>query len=197
MKRCKGPTYHSFSEVLTRLFYKDCSVSDVCQETGLDRKTVFSVLRILRKEGFVQRIPTGVRNNVKFHLPRENSRKAMACYGWKKERWLKKYVKNVQEWQNKLADMNAVVMKFFKETPEIQKLLSPKAKKYIFTLLNSHFSPLDRIKAIKILEEGTLCIECLNNGLDLTLTVYDDNTQVYVCQKCGVEQEIKPFYSTR
>jgi hypothetical protein len=195
MVHAKGPTWRSCSKVLTALFtHGDQSPDDIERLTGIDRKTVFAVLNLLRKDPsaekhhggdeLLKRISTGERNKVKYHLPEKNYAKAMARCGWPRERWRTRYSEKLEQIHKYLASKNDNALRLLEQIP-----LTPKAKAYMMGEGLTHQFVLD--SRLQSLREGSFCLRCFNEGRGFRQTVLDAGAQYYVCEECGMEQE--PF----
>lgn len=169
--------------------YGDESATEIARRKRLDRKTVFGVLRVLWRDGFV----IHERNKAKYHLPQENYSKAMRRYGWRKERWpvlkLQRRAQEIDEWAVAMSRKLS-----FLQSPEVQKLLNAEAKRYLFFMIGQ-LSLTDQVSLVDRLQEGTICLECLNNGEGFQVSSFDNEGQVYVCEKCGIGQSQGPFAS--
>jgi len=62
--------------------------------------------------------------------------------------------------------------------------LTPKAKAYFFER-----GPANLLREIEGLQEGSYCLRCLNEGRGFTKTIFDLNTNVYICGMCRTKQK--------
>jgi len=177
----QGPSWLSFGKVLGYLYRMDAAACDIAKHTGLDPKTVFGTLRSLCNNGLVVKLHTGERNKVRYHLSPKNYWKAMELISRKLE-WPKKLPRKVQEFHEYAADKNAKAMNLLNQIP-----LSPKAKEYL--VREGWTGQLILETYLQSLREGSFCLGCMNSGQGFQPTFFDPETHVYVCQKCGVEQE--------
>lgn len=185
-----GSTPRSCRKVLDQLFiHGDRSPEEISRATGLKRDTVYKALKQMNQ--FVEKKPTGERNKKKYHLTEGNYSKAMRRYGWPKERLpalkLQRMEQKRHEWA---ADMGGKLS--FLSSPEVQRLLNADAKRDLFLIMRD-IRLTDRVSLVDRLREGTVCLQCLNNGEGFQACHFDDEAQVYICEKCGVEQKPEPF----
>mgnify|MGYP001105918079 CR=1 FL=1 len=185
MVHVKGPTPTSCSKVLTELFmHGDQSVDELQRRTGLDRKTVYKVLKPVLRNECVKRIPTGVGNQVKYHLPEMNYGIAMACHGWAKTRWKKRSIKKSEDDHKRLGQADAEVSALL---DKLRPVLSSEGKDIFPFLIQLNIN--DRLMLARRIADGLICLDCLNNRRGLHSTQFDNGQEVYVCEKCGMEQK--------
>jgi hypothetical protein len=193
MTHVKGPTWRSFRHVLDCLYiYGDKSATEIAAieiaRRRLDRKTAFLVLDALCRNRDVNKIHGG--NKVRYHLPQENYSKAMKRYAWPKKRWregLPREARRIFE----VADAVSHEVSYL-YSKEVQSHLSPDARRFLF-LYAQQASVYDQLDLARRLPEGMVCLECLNRGDGLQTASFDTESQLYYCERCGVEQKQEPF----
>jgi len=195
-----GPSWLSFGKVFGHLYRTDNSGRQIARYAHLDPKTTFRTLRPLYDSGLVEKIHTGERNKVVYHLPPKNYWKALEFLTAKLE-WPKKLPRKVQEFHRKAADMNDNVLKLLDQIPLTTEARAYLAKHY---LVIQGWTGQRRLEShLQSLREGSLCLNCLNEGRGFQSTIFDPKVRVYVCQECASEQELQEdgmrtrTYSTR
>jgi hypothetical protein len=167
----------------------DGSAREISRAIGLKLDTVYEALKRLNQ--FIEKKPTGKKNQVKYHLPEGNYSKAMRRYGWPKERLpvlkLQRRAQEIHKWAASMDDYLS-----FLSSPEVQRLLNADAKRDLFLIMRD-IRLTDRVSLVDRLREGTVCIECLNNCKGFQGCHFDAEAHVYICEKCGVEQKPEPF----